>query len=146
MSSVNKVMLIGNLGKDPELRHTQSGVSVCNFSLATTESWKDGATGETNNRTEWHKIVVWKALADACAKYLTKGSKVYVEGNIQTKEWNDKDGQKRYSTEINALSVVFLSTSNKPAAAPADDFAPSGQWAPEPAPARAPGPDDDIPF
>lgn len=107
MSSVNKVIIVGNLGKDPELKHTQSGVAVCNFSVATSEKWTT-KEGETNNRTEWHRVTVWKAQAEACAKYLAKGSKVYVEGKLQTREY-EKDGQKRYTTEIMAQSVVFLS-------------------------------------
>ncbi|MEQ1833524.1 MAG: single-stranded DNA-binding protein [Candidatus Eisenbacteria bacterium] len=107
MSSVNKVIIVGNLGKDPELKFTQSGVAVCNFSVATSEKWTT-KEGETNNRTEWHRVTAWKAQAEACAKYLAKGSKVYVEGKLQTREW-EKNGEKRYTTEIMAQSVVFLS-------------------------------------
>jgi len=108
MAGLNKAMVIGNLGKDPELRTTGSGKSVCNFSVATNESWKD-ASGEKQERTEWHRIVVWGPQAEACGKYLAKGRQVYVEGRIQSREWEDNDGNKKYTTEIIANSVVFLS-------------------------------------
>lgn len=105
---VNKAIVIGNLGADPELRYTQNGQAVANFRIATNESWtdKDGAKQE---RTEWHKIVVWGRQAENCDKYLEKGRQVYVEGRIQTREWEDKDGNRRWSTEIVAQSVQFLS-------------------------------------
>lgn len=98
---VNKAILVGNLGKDPELRYTSSGKAVCNFTLATTEKTKD------NEYTEWHRITVWGNQAEACTNYLSKGSKVYVEGRIETRSY-EKDGQKRYTTEINAYTVQFL--------------------------------------
>lgn len=101
MSSVNKVILIGNLGRDPEIRTTQDGRAVCNMTVATSESWKDKNTGERNERTEWHRVVVFNdGLAKVAEKYLRKGSKVYVEGQLQTRKWTDKDGQEKYSTEI----------------------------------------------
>jgi single-strand DNA-binding protein len=99
--SINKVILVGNLGKDPEIRHTQNGDKIANFSIATSESWKDKNSGERKERTEWHRIVVFNEhLADVVEKYLTKGSKVYVEGQLQTRKWQDQSGNDRYSTEI----------------------------------------------
>jgi len=105
---VNKVILIGNLGKDPEIRYTQSGTAVCNFSIATTESWggKDGA--EREEKTEWHNIVTWARLAEICNQYLQKGRQVYIEGRIQTRKWEDRDGNTRYTTEIVAQNMQML--------------------------------------
>jgi single-strand DNA-binding protein len=107
MASVNKVILIGNLGRDPELRYTQGGSAVANFTLATNERWRD-KDGNNQERTEWHRIVVWGRTAENCAQYLQKGRPVYIEGRLQTREWEDKDGGKRNTTEINALNVQFL--------------------------------------
>src|SRR5690625_1152538 len=107
MSSVNKVMLIGNLGADPGLRSTSSGTPVCELRLATNESWRD-KQGTMQQRTEWHRVVVWGRQAESVSKYLSKGRSVYVEGRLQTREWNDRDGQRRYTTEIIASNVVFL--------------------------------------
>lgn len=107
MAGVNKAILIGNLGRDPELRTTQNGQSVVNFTLATSESWTDKG-GERVERTEWHRIVVWGRTAEMCNQYLSKGRSVYIEGRIQTREWEDKDGHKRTTTEINANTVNFL--------------------------------------
>jgi single-strand DNA-binding protein len=99
--SVNKVILVGNLGKDPEVRRLQSGDPVVNLSLATSESWRDKASGERKEKTEWHRVVIFnKNLAEVAEKYLRKGAKVYVEGSLQTRKWTDKDGQEKYSTEI----------------------------------------------
>jgi single-strand DNA-binding protein len=99
--SVNKVILVGNLGKDPETRRLQSGDPVVNFSLATSESWRDKASGERKEKTEWHRVVIFnKNLAEVAEKYLRKGSKVYIEGALQTRKWTDKDGAEKYSTEI----------------------------------------------
>ena len=99
--SVNKVILIGNLGKDPEVRRMTSGDPVVNLSIATSESWRDKASGERKEKTEWHRVVIFnKNLAEVAEKYLRKGSKVYVEGSLQTRKWTDKDGQEKYSTEI----------------------------------------------
>jgi len=107
MAGVNKAILVGNLGKDPELRYTQGGQAVVNFPIATTEQWTD-KNGERQERTEWHRIVVWGKSGENCAQYLSKGRPVYVEGRIQTREWEDQSGQKRYTTEINAQTVQFL--------------------------------------
>lgn len=99
--SVNKVILVGNLGRDPEIRTTQDGTKVGNLSLATSENWRDRATGERRERTEWHRVVVFnERLVDVCEKYLRKGSKIYVEGQLQTRKWTDQSGQDRYSTEV----------------------------------------------
>jgi single-strand DNA-binding protein len=108
MASVNKVILIGNLGRDPELRYTPGGQPVANFSIATNESWtkKDGSGRE--ERTEWHRIVAWGRTAELCAQYLAKGRTVYIEGRLQTREWENKEGQKQRSTEIVANTVQFI--------------------------------------
>lgn len=98
--SVNKVILVGNLGRDPEVRTLQNGGKVANLSVATAESWKDKATGEKKEKTEWHRVVIFGALADIAEKYLQKGSKVYVSGSLQTRKWSDKDGSEKYSTEV----------------------------------------------
>ena len=107
MAGVNKVILVGNLGKDPEVRYLDSGVAVANFSLATTESYKN-KQGEKVNQTEWHNIVVWRGLAEVAEKWLKKGSSVYVEGKIKTRKWEDKDGNNRYNTEILADNMTML--------------------------------------
>lgn len=107
MAGVNKAILVGNLGRDPELRTTPNGQSVVNFTLATSETWND-KSGERQERTEWHRIVVWGKTAEMCNQYLSKGRTVYIEGRIQTREWEDKDGAKRYTTEINASTVNFI--------------------------------------
>ncbi len=107
MAGVNKAILVGNLGRDPELRYTQGGQAVANFSLATSESFND-KSGQRQERTEWHRIVVWGKVAENCAQYLAKGRTVYVEGRIQTREWENKEGQKQRTTEIVAQTVQFL--------------------------------------
>ena len=106
--SVNKVILLGRLGQDPELKYTPSGAAVCNFSLATTESWTDKNSGQKQERTEWHRVVVWGKLAELCNQYLSKGKQAFVEGRLQTRSWEDDSGQKKYATEINATTVQFL--------------------------------------
>jgi single-strand DNA-binding protein len=107
--SLNKVMLIGRLGQDPELKYTPGGAAVCNFSVATTESWNDKTSGQKQEKTEWHRIVVWGKLAELCQQYTGKGKQVYIEGRLQTRSWDDKEGQKKYTTEIMASTVQFLS-------------------------------------
>jgi len=106
--SINKVILVGRLGRDPELKYTASGTPFCRFSMATDESWSDKGTGEKTERTEWHNIVVWNKLAEICNNYLTKGRMVYIEGSLQTREWDDKEGVKRKTTEIRANDMVML--------------------------------------
>ena len=107
MASVNKVILVGNLGRDPELRYTPNGQAVATFSIATNEVWTD-KSGEKQTRTEWHRIVAWAKLAETCGEYLNKGKQVYIEGSIQTRTWDDKNGTKRTSTEIRAQKVIML--------------------------------------
>ena len=107
MAGVNKVILIGNLGKDPEVRHLESGVAVAKFSIATTETYKS-KDGNKVDHTEWHNIVLWRGLAEISEKYLKKGDKVYIEGRLRTRQWDDKDGIKRYTTEILADNMNML--------------------------------------
>ena len=106
-AGVNKVILIGNLGRDPELRYTQQGTAVANFTLATNETWTS-REGKREERTEWHRIVAWGKTAELCSQYLAKGRNVYIEGRIQTREWENKEGQKQKTTEIVAQTVQFL--------------------------------------
>jgi len=108
MASVNKVILVGNLGKDPETRYMSSGDAVCNITIATSESWKDKNSGEKREVTEWHKIVFYRKLAEIAGQYLRKGSSVYIEGRIRTRKWQDKDGNDRYTTEIEADTMQML--------------------------------------
>lgn len=105
---INKVILIGNLGADPEVRFTPSGQAVANFRIATSESWNDKTSGQKQERTEWHRIVVWGKLAELCGEYLKKGRQCYVEGRLQTREWTDKEGKKNWTTEVVANTVQFL--------------------------------------
>jgi len=109
MSGINKAILIGRLGRDPEVRYTPDGAAVANFSIATSEEWKDKATGEKKERTEWHRIVAFRKLGEICGEYLSKGRQVYIEGRLQTRSW-EKDGVTRYTTEIVASDVQFLGT------------------------------------
>jgi single-strand DNA-binding protein len=118
---VNKVILIGNLGADPELRYTPGGQAVCDIRLATNESWMD-KNGQKQERTEWHRVVMWGKPAEICKQYLTKGQKLYIEGRLQTRSWDDKDGNKRYSTEIVANDFMFLGGGS--GAGPRPDFEP----------------------
>ncbi len=105
--SVNKVILLGRLGQDPELKYTPGGSAVCNFSLATTEAWTD-KQGQKQEKTEWHRVVVWGKLAELCNQYLAKGRQAFLEGRLQTRSWDDKEGHKRYTTEILASTVQFI--------------------------------------
>ncbi|MBI5561340.1 MAG: single-stranded DNA-binding protein [Deltaproteobacteria bacterium] len=135
---VNKVILIGHLGKDPEIRYTPSGMAVANFSMATTENWKDKEGGK-QEKTEWHRIVAFGKLAEICGEYLSKGKQVYVEGRIQTRAWDDKDGNKKYTTEIVANQMQMLGSKGGAGGA----GAPSS----EPAAGEGPPPDmEDVPF
>ena len=150
MASVNKVILIGNLGRDPELRYTASGQGVANFTLATNERWRD-KDGNNQERTEWHRIVVWGKTAENCAQYLQKGRSAYVEGRLQTREWEDRDGNKRRTTEVTAQQLLMLGRrGDAPSGGgPETDDAPSGdgpetEGPPESGPKEG-GPDD-IPF
>ena len=118
MSGVNRVIIVGHLGKDPETRSSQGGVAITNFSVATSEEWKDKKTGEKKTQTEWHRISAFGRLAEICAEYLIKGKLVYIEGRIQTRSWEDKDGNKRYITEIVANTMQMLSGSGDKREAP----------------------------
>jgi len=105
---INKVILVGNLGKDPEIRHSASGAAIANITVATSDNWKDKQTGEKQERTEWHRVVFFNRLAEVVGEYLKKGSQVYIEGRLQTRKWTDKDGQDRYTTEIVANEMQML--------------------------------------
>jgi single-strand DNA-binding protein len=148
---VNKVILIGNLGNEPEVRYTQSGDAVANVSIATSESWKDKNTGEAQERTEWHRVVFFGKLAEIVQQYLHKGSKVYVEGQLRTRKWQDKEGQDRYTTEV---YVGLRGTMQMLDAKPATEPNSAGPQVPRPTRNEPPPPaqdsgmpfDDDIPF
>jgi len=140
---VNKVILVGNLGKDPETKYMPSGDCVCNFSLATSESWNDKQSGEKVEKTEWHNIVMFRRLAEIAGEYLRKGSQVYIEGKLKTRKWQDKNGNDRWTTEIEAREMQMLgSRGSNASSAPAMAQA-AGGGAPAPAPAEF---EDDIPF
>ena len=151
MASVNKVILVGNLGADPETRYTPNGDQITNIRLATTDSWKDKATGERREATEWHRVVFFGKLAEIAGQYLKKGSQVYIEGRIRTRKWQDKDGQERYTTEIEAEEMKMLG-SRQGQGEPSyggDAPAPSYGGAKPAAAAKKPSfddMDDDIPF
>jgi single-strand DNA-binding protein len=144
--SVNKVILLGNLGQDPELKYTPNGAAVTTLSIATNEVWKDN-DGNKQERTEWHRVVLWRKLAEIAGEWLKKGSKVYLEGRLQTRSWEDKDGVKRYTTEIIADTLTMLDTkgesnqSNR-GAEPPPDAATEGP----PAEEAQPSEEDDLPF
>ena len=142
MAGINKVILIGNLGGDPEVRYTPSGVAVAQFNIATSEEWKDKDSGEKRERTEWHRIVAWRRLGEICGEYLSKGQQVYVEGRIQTNTWEDKEGNKRYTTEIIANTVQFLGRRESSESARPRSTSPADYQG---MPAQGPA-DDDIPF
>ena len=152
--SVNKVILVGNLGRDPEVRYSQDGTKIVNFSMATSETWRDRQTGDRREKTEWHRVVIFnERLADVAEKYLHKGSKVYIEGALQTRKWTGSDGQERTTTEV-ALSrfrgeLTMLDSRGQEGAAPAGEpeFAGESQASDEAAPAApATDLDDEIPF
>jgi len=147
MAGINKAIIVGRLGRDPEVRYTPDGTAVANFSVATSEEWKDKSTGEKRERTEWHRVVAFRRLGEICGEYLSKGRQVYIEGRIQTRDWEDKDGVKRYSTEIVASQMQMLGSR--------DDFGGSkntgsgGGGRPQetsPGPSYSDMGDDDIPF
>jgi single-strand DNA-binding protein len=142
MAGVNKVILIGNLGRDPEIRYTPGGQAVTNFSLATGESFTT-RDGKREERTEWHRIVVWGKTAENCAQYLAKGRTVYIEGRIQTREWEDKEGQKRRTTEVVAQTVQFLGGPRGSGGGPGREQPGGFEGPAEEAPPPA---GDDIPF
>jgi single-strand DNA-binding protein len=137
---VNKAILIGNLGADPEVRYTQNGTAVANFNLATTETWTK--EGNKEEKTEWHRIVAFGRLGEICGEYLSKGSKVYIEGRIQTRQWDDRDGNKRYTTEIVAREMKILTP--RSGAPGAGGSGGSGYYEEPPMPEPSMG--DDVPF
>ena len=144
---INKVIIVGNLGGDPETRYMPSGSAVTNITVATNESWKDKQTGEQKDRTEWHKVAMFNRLAEIAAEYLRKGSQVYIEGKLRTRKWQDKDGRDRYTTEIIADEMQMLGGRGGGGSAPMSSGSGSGSG-PASAPPQ-PGPDDfddDIPF
>lgn len=143
MAGVNKVIIVGNLGDNPEVRYSQQGKAIANISVATSETWKD-QSGERQERTEWHRIVLFRRLAEIAGEYLSKGSKVYIEGKLQTRKWQDQQGQDRYTTEIVADQMQMLDTRGQQQNQPPQNQAPRN--APPPPPPPANDFDDDIPF
>ena len=160
---VNKVILVGNIGQDPETRFSGSGAAITNVSIATSESWKDKQTGQQQERTEWHRVVFFNRLGEIAGEYLKKGSKVYVEGSLRTRKWQDKSGQDKYTTEIVANEMQMLDSrggqgqggydqsqpdyaQSEPQQAQQKQAAPQPAAAPAAAPAQGMGFDDDIPF
>jgi single-strand DNA-binding protein len=142
MAGINKVILIGRLGNDPEVRYTPDGTAVANFNIATSEEWTDKGTGERKERTEWHRIVAWRRLGEICGEYLSKGKQVYVEGKLQTRSW-EKDGVTRYTTEVIASDVQFLGSRNAGDTYKSTEPPQSQKYEDPPLTNRQ---DDDIPF
>lgn len=142
---VNKVILVGNLGQDPEIKYMPSGQAVCNISIATTESWNDKTSGEKVEKTEWHRIVFFRRLAEIAGEYLRKGSQVYVEGRLQTRKWQDQSGNDRYTTEIVANEMQMLGGKGGGVAS-MPESGPSAQQEPVAAGSSSDDFDDDIPF
>jgi single-strand DNA-binding protein len=143
MGSVNKVILVGNLGRDAELRYTPAGAAVSTINMATTEVWNDKG-GQRQEKTEWHRVVLWGKTAESLSEYLTKGKQIYIEGRLQTRQWDDKDGNKRYTTEIRADRVVLLGGGGR--GAPMDRGADQMPGHAPQAEVSEPLTDDDIPF
>lgn len=147
MASLNKVTLIGNLGADPETRYMTNGDAVCNINLATTDSWRDKASGEQREATEWHRLVFYRRLAEIASQYLRKGAQIYVEGKIQTRKWTDKDGIDRYTTQVVVDEMKMLGKrqggSEQPTSDRANPFAPQDSAVPGNSAGQI---DDDIPF
>ena len=154
MASVNKAILVGHLGKDPETRYAPSGDAICNITLATSEAWRDKTTGEKREATEWHKVAFFGKLAEIAGQYLRKGSQVYIEGSIRTRKWQDKDGQDRYTTEIRADEMKMLGARQDGDGGQSQQSRARGNGAPPPSappPSNPPGGgfgnfDDDIQF
>jgi len=154
MASVNKVIIVGNLGRDPEVRYTPNGDSITNVTIATTDTWKDKATGEKKEATEWHRVVFFGKLAEIAGQYLKKGRQVYVEGALRTRKWQDKEGQERYTTEIVANEMKMLGSREGMSDAPPRESGAAGAGAGGSRPAAAAQPagagfndfEDDIPF
>ena len=145
MGSVNKVILVGNLGRDAELRYTPGGAAVATLNMATTEVWNDKA-GQRQEKTEWHRVVLWGKTAESLTEYLTKGKQIYVEGRLQTRQWDDKDGNKRYTTEIRSDRVVLLGGGGGGGGRTAPVERREGGTSAPPPESTEPLTDDDIPF
>ena len=150
---VNKVILVGNLGRDPEVRYSPSGAAIANVTIATSEGWKDKQTGEMQERTEWHRVVFFSRLAEIAGEYLRKGSQIYIEGRLQTRKWQDKEGQDRYTTEVVANELQMLGSRGGGSGQMQDSSNQFDQSAPSSAPAPSKPAaknfddfDDDIPF
>jgi single-strand DNA-binding protein len=157
MAGINKAIIVGRLGQDPEVRYTADGRAVTNFSVATSEEWRDKETSEKRERTEWHRIVAFNKLGEICGQYLSRGRQVYIEGRIQTEQWEDKEGNKRYTTKIVASDVQFLGSKDgggQPRSGNGDPYAggggsdggSGGGSGPGPGPSYGGQQDDDIPF
>ena len=146
--SINKVILIGNLGEDPEVRHLENGAVVANLPIATSETYKDRKTGEKVTQTEWHTIVLWRGLADIAEKYLHKGDKIYIEGKLRTRSWQDQDGNNRYTTEVVADNLTMLGKMNDNSSGNSNSTADNKQPASKPSgdDFSAPDENDDLPF
>jgi single-strand DNA-binding protein len=142
MKGVNKAIIVGNLGQDPDIRYTASGAAIANISIATSESWKDKESGKQQEKTEWHRVVFFGKLAEIVAEYLKKGSQVYVEGKLQTRKWQDKDGNDKYTTEIVANEMQMLGGRAASVEPSAHDKAKADGYAPE----KKEFVDDDVPF
>jgi len=140
MASVNKAIILGNLGKDPEVRYAASGEALCNITVATSETWKDKTTGEKKEATEWHRISFFGKLAEIAGQYLKKGSQVYIEGTIQTRKWKDQDGQDRYTTEIRGSELRMLGKQER------QQYPQQGRPPAKPKAAEFDGFDGDVPF
>ncbi|MCG6895467.1 MAG: single-stranded DNA-binding protein [Desulfobacteraceae bacterium] len=140
---INKVILIGNLGRDPEIRYAPSGTAVANFTIATSERWKDRDSGEWRDRTEWHRIVAFGRLAEICGEYLSKGRQVYIEGKLQTREWEDKEGNRRFTTEVLANEMKMLGPRDAGGAQSSSGGSKVPEYEGPPLPEDQ---DDDIPF
>ena len=143
MAGINKAIIVGNLGRDPEVRYFQDGTAVANFTVATSRRWKDRASGEQKEQTEWHRVVAFRRLAEICGEYLHKGKQVYIEGRLQTREWEDKDGNRRWTTEIVAQEMQMLGPKGGDSAGGGDYYKAPGMADAPPADSDL---DDDIPF
>ena len=144
--SINKVILIGNLGKDPDVRHLENGATVANFPIATSENYKDRKTGEKISQTEWHNIVVWRGLADITERYLKKGDKVYIEGKLRTRSWQDQDGNTKYTTEVVADNLTMLGKSPDNSTSPPSQPATATSSTTQNEDFSGPDDSDDLPF
>ena len=146
MAGINKVILVGNLGKDPEVRHLENGSVVCSFPIATSETYTDRNSGEKRTQTEWHNVVLWRRLAEIAEKYLRKGSQVYIEGKLRTRSWDDQNGQKRYTTEVVGDQMQLLGRASDNPGGPQGGMSNGAASTTQPAAAGGTGDDDDLPF